>query len=170
MTKVTHTTARGVGRPTAYTPDIPERIVDYFDVEHTDILVHNMTTAEKSNYKMAISKLPSMVGFCKSIGITTATLHLWMSKNSSLDPVEKETLTAAYKHARTLYESLLITMGMVTGNGFIPFMLKCNFGWRDNEEVKSDEQNRTVRFKIVSPTDRPAEDPSAKEPEQWGED
>ncbi|URC22415.1 hypothetical protein SUSUWATARI_00340 [Serratia phage vB_SmaM-Susuwatari] len=167
----THSEPRNKGgRPTLYTPDIPERLVDYFDLDHDEVIKHNMTTGDKSNYQIIIRKLPSMVGFCRMVGITTATLHLWMSNNSSLPPEEKARLTEHYKHARTLYENLLITVGMTTGNTFVPFMLKCNFGWRDNEEVQSNEQNRVVRFKIVSPDDRPKANPNDKPAEDWGDD
>lgn len=164
-----HVTPRGIGRPLTYTDDVPERLVDYFNVDVEDIVKHNMTTAEKSNYR--VKPIPTIAGFCRELGIAPVTLHRWMSVESGLNDTQRNELCNAYSQARALQENLVIQIGIMTNGTFSAFMLKCNFGWRDNTEVKTDENVKPIRVKIVS--ERPVEldiQNGEQESIEWGND
>lgn len=165
-----HVIARGVGRPLTYTDDVPDRLVDYFDRDVEDFIVHNFTTAEKSNYR--VKPIPTLAGFCRELGIAPVTLHRWMSSESGLTDEQRGQLSNAYSRARTLQENIVTQIGMMTNGTFAAFMLKCNFGWRDNTEVKTDETQKAIRVKIVSerPVELDIQDSSEQKPIDWGDD
>lgn len=159
--QVTHVVKRGVGRPTRYDDSLVEKLTNYFDVDPHDYISHNFTTAGKSNYQIMTKSMPSIMGFCREVGITSATLHDWVDKHKEF--------AAAYAHARQLYEKMIVDIGIATNSTFAVFMLKCNFGWRDNEEVLQKDQGKAVRLKIVSERkDGGAKDPG--EAVDWGDD
>ena len=168
-TEAKHTTQRNIGRPLTYTDDVPERLVDYFNVDVNEVVQHNMTTAEKSNYR--VKPIPTIAGFCRELGIAPVTLHRWMSSESGLTDEQRGDLCNAYSQARALQENLVIQIGIMTNGTFSAFMLKCNFGWRDNTEVKTDENVKPIRVKIVSerPVDLDVEIENGK-PIDWGDD
>lgn len=164
-----HVTKRGLGRPITYTDDVPERLVDFFDRDVEEFIVHNFTTAEKSNYR--VKPIPTLAGFCRELGIAPSTLHRWMSVESQLKQEQRDDLCNAYSRARTLQENIVTQIGMMTNGTFAAFMLKCNFGWRDNTEVKTDENVKPIRVKIVS--ERPVEldvQTTEQKPIEWGDD
>lgn len=164
--RVTYMTGRNKGgRPTSYTEDMPERLVEHFRIDLEQLLLHNFTTAGKSNLRMNPKILPSITKFCEEVGITTTTLHDWRAKHKEF--------ADAYAHARMLYEDLIVTLGFTTNSTFSVFMLKANFGYRDNTEivVKGDD-TKPVRLKIVS--ERPKQDGEQPKEQQesvdWGDD
>lgn len=165
MTTVKHVTERNKGgRPSSYTEDMPERLVEHFRIDLDELLLHNFTTAQKSNLRLNPKILPSITKFCEEVGITKTTLHDWRSKH--------EEFAAAYAHARDLYEEMIVTLGFTTGSPFSTFMLKANFGWRDNTEVVvTGDATKPIRLKIVS--ERPADTRTDEEKGQavdWGDD
>ncbi|QHJ80214.1 MAG: hypothetical protein [Bacteriophage sp.] len=164
-----HVVARGAGRPLTYTDDIPDRLTDFFDKDYNDFIVHNFTTAMKSNYR--VLPIPTLAGFCRELGIAPSTLHRWMSTESALTDTQRNQLCNAYSRARALQENIVTQIGVMTNGTFAAFMLKCNFGWRDNTEVKTDENVKPIRVKIVSerPVDIEIED-GGQAPVEWGDD
>lgn len=165
-----HVVQRGAGgRPLTYTDDVPGRLVDFFDRDVDEFIVHNFTTAEKSNYR--VKPIPTLASFCRELGIAPVTLHRWMSAESGLTDKQRGELCNAYNQARTLQENIVTQIGMMTNGTFAAFMLKCNFGWRDNTEVKTDETVKPIRVKIVTerPVDVEVTDKDDK-PIEWGDD
>lgn len=162
--KVKVTTPRNpVGRPTSYTEDMPEALLSFFRVDIDDIIKHNLTSAGKSNIRIDPKYLPSMIKFCESVGIHQSTLHEWRSKHAEF--------SEAYAQARQLYEQMILDIGFATNSTFATFMLKANFGYRDNTEiVVTGDANKPVRLKIVS--ERPKEEKPREESEavDWGDD
>lgn len=162
--KVKVTTPRNpVGRPTSYTEDMPEALLSFFRVDIDDIIKHNLTSAGKSNIRIDPKHLPSMIKFCESVGIHQSTLHEWRSKHAEF--------SEAYAQARQLYEQMILDIGFATNSTFATFMLKANFGYRDNTEiVVTGDANKPVRLKIVS--ERPKEEKPREESEavDWGDD
>lgn len=165
-----HVVARGVGRPLTYTDDIPERLTDFFDKDFADYVEHNFTTAGKSNYR--IKPIPTLAGFCRELGIAPVTLHRWMSPESGLNEKQRDELCNAYTRARALQENIVTQIGIMTNGSFAAFMLKCNFGWRDNTEVKTDSEVKPIRVKIVSerPVELEVQDGNEKTSIEWGDD
>lgn len=162
--KVKVTTPRNpVGRPTSYTEDMPEKLLEYFRVDVDDYIQHSHTTAGKSNIRINPKHMPSILNFCESIGITTTTFHDWRSKHKEF--------SVAYTQARELYEQIILNIGFATNSTFATFMLKANFGYRDNTEiVVTGDANKPVRLKIVS--ERPKDEKPREESEavDWGDD
>ena len=162
--KVKVTTPRNpVGRPTSYTEDMPEALLSFFRVDIDDIIKHNLTSAGKSNIRIDPKYLPSMIKFCESVGIHQSTLHEWRSKHTEF--------SEAYAQARQLYEQMILDIGFATNSTFATFMLKANFGYRDNTEiVVTGDANKPVRLKIVS--ERPKDEKPREESEavDWGDD
>lgn len=162
--KVKVTTPRNpVGRPTSYTEDMPEALLSFFRVDIDDIIKHNLTSAGKSNIRIDPKYLPSMIKFCESVGIHQSTLHEWRSKHAEF--------SEAYTQARQLYEQMILDIGFATNSTFATFMLKANFGYRDNTEiVVTGDANKPVRLKIVS--ERPKDEKPREESEavDWGDD
>lgn len=162
--KVKVTTPRNpVGRPTSYTEDMPEALLSFFRVDIDDIIKHNLTSAGKSNIRIDPKYLPSMIKFCESVGIHQSTLHEWRSKHAEF--------SEAYAQARQLYEQMILDIGFATNSTFATFMLKANFGYRDNTEiVVTGDANKPVRLKIVS--ERPKDEKPREESEavDWGDD
>lgn len=169
MTEPVHTTKRGVGRPLTYTDDIPERLIDYFDKDFNDYIQHNFTTAGKSNYR--VLPIPTLTGFCREVGVMNSTFHRWMQADSALNDSQRAELCNAYAQAKRLQENIVTQIGVATNGTFAAFMLKCNFGWRDNTEVKTDENVKPIRVKIVS--ERPVEldiQEGGQAAVDWGDD
>ena len=164
--QVTHVTERNKGgRPTSYTEDMPEALLSFFRVDIDDIIKHNLTAAGKSNIRIDPKHLPSMIKFCESVGIHQSTLHEWRSKHTEF--------SEAYAQARQLYEQMILDIGFATNSTFATFMLKANFGYRDNTEivVKGDD-TKPIRLKIVSERPQQPEDAPKDEAEavDWGDD
>lgn len=157
------------GRPCNYTPDIPERLVDFFDRDPEEFITHNFTSTGKSNYR--VLPVPTMAAFARELGIGKNVIYSWMDEGSLLVPEERARLRGAYSRAKALQENIILQIGLMTNSTFATFMLKCNFGWRDNTEVKSEEQSKTIRLKIV--TERPVEvedESGSGESVEWGDD
>lgn len=159
--QVTHVVKRGVGRPTLYDESMPERIISYFDIDTDDYIKHNFTTAEKSNYRLLVNNMPSIMGFCRSVGVDKSTLYRWIDAHPEF--------SRAYMHARDLYEDMIVKIGIACNGSFPVFFLKCNFGWRDNEEIIQKEQAKAVRMKIVSER-KDGEAKDHGESVDWGDD
>lgn len=169
MSEPNHTVKRGIGRPLTYTDDIPDRMIDFFDKDFNDYIQHNFTTAGKSNYR--VLPIPTLTGFCREIGVMNSTLHRWMQADSALTDEQRTELCNAYSHAKRLQENIVTQIGVATNGTFAAFMLKCNFGWRDNTEVKTDENVKPIRVKIVS--ERPVEldiQDGGQQSVEWGDD
>lgn len=66
---------------------------------------------------------------------------------------------------------MILNIGFATNSTFATFMLKANFGYRDNTEiVVTGDANKPVRLKIVS--ERPKDEKPREESEavDWGDD
>jgi len=154
------------GRPTSYTEDMPERLLSHFRVDIGEIIKHNFTTAGKSNSRINAAALPSMTKFCEEVGVTNTTLHEWRRVHPEF--------SLAYTHARAMYEELLVTLGLSMNNTFTVFMLKANFGWRDNVDVTvNSSSEKPVRLKIVTDADMPPDTRTEEEKSSavdWGDD
>jgi len=163
--KVKVTTPRNPGgRPTSYTEDLPEKLLNYFNVDIDDYIQHTLTTAGKSNIRINPKYMPSIINFCNEIGVSKQTFHRWRAEHKEFND--------AYTHARELYEQMILNIGFATNSTFATFMLKANFGYRDNTEiVVTGDANKPVRLKIVS--ERPQEQEKPKDEAEavdWGDD
>lgn len=156
MADITHTTKRNVlGRPCTYTDDIPQRMLDFFDRDPNEYIEHNFTTAGKSNYQ--VKPIPTLTGFCRSLGITNAAFHLWLNGTTQgVSDEQRRALLDAYSQAKKMQEDIVSHIGIMTNGQFAAFFLRCNADWRDNTEVKGQgETVKPVRIKVVS--ERPVE-------------
>lgn len=162
------TERRPVGRPLTYTDDVPGRLIDYFDRDVDEYVKHNFTTAGKSNYR--VLPPPTLVGFCREIGVSVVTLHRWMDKDSGLSGEQRQELCNAYAQAKKLQENIVAAIGMLTNGSFAAFFLKCNHGWRETAELQLNT-DKPIRLNIVSqrPQDTRTDEEKAAVVD-WGDD
>ena len=129
-----HITERNtkLGPPTKYTSDMPEALIEFFNVDPDEYLKHNFTNAMKSNFQIIPGKFPTLIKFARSIGVSRATFYLWAEEH----PEFKK----AMDDAKQLQEEAVVNIGIATNGGFAAFMLKCNHGWRDNDDLNVNTQ------------------------------
>jgi hypothetical protein len=126
------------GRPSVYKDDIPQRMLEYFDIEATKTVIEKMfdkngkLSGEKE--REVANTLPTIEGFCRLIGVSKETLHRW------LDDEEKEELRDAYKKSKSIQEAIWLECSLkgLYHPLFTIFMGKNVFGWSDKVEVKAD--------------------------------
>ncbi|QHJ83855.1 MAG: hypothetical protein [Bacteriophage sp.] len=126
--RVTFTTQRNKTSLDKYTEDMPDLLIDYFNVDVTDYLDHNHTTAQKSNHRVKPEGIPSILKFCQKYGIARSTFYTW--------PAAHPEFREATEIAKAMHEEIIMNIGLATNGQFSNFMLRCNFGWNDKESVK----------------------------------
>lgn len=101
-----------VGRPTKYTPDLCERIIEFFDIEpHTDVEIPHYKNGELAwmDKKRMANPLPTLYKFAKENGIGYQTIHDWVNpKHASF----KKEFSEAFMCAKELQKNFLIENGL----------------------------------------------------------
>ena len=124
-----------VGAPSKYTDDIPQKMLDYFDIEATRTVYDKMydkkgnMIAEKE--REVANSLPTIEGFCKLINVSKNTLHEWLKDDSKVE------LQDAYKKAKDMQEAVWQENSLkgLYNPIFTIFMGKNVFGWKDKQEI-----------------------------------
>lgn len=123
------------GAPSKYNEDIPQKMLDYFDVESTKTILvkyyDKKGTLSKEEEKEIANTLPTIEGFCRTIGISKNTLHEWLKDDS------KAELQDAYKKAKDMQEAMWQENSLkgLYNPIFTIFMGKNVFGWKDKQEI-----------------------------------
>lgn len=123
-----------MARPTKYTAEVCDRIIEFFDVEpFTEVdRVHPRTGVEYT--ERVANTLPTVEGFARSLGVSKQTLYTWCDKHPEfLD---------AFTRARDMQVDHLIQNGLLkhTAEGLTKFMLVNLSEYRDTKHV-----DQTVR-------------------------
>lgn len=120
------------GRPTKYTKRFAQKLLDFFDKERTKIILERFyykNGDEKEKEIEVANELPTIQGFCISIGIVKDTLHRWVE-------IHKE-FSDAYKKAKEMQEEFWLQNSIrgLYNPAFTIFAGKNMFGWRDKTET-----------------------------------
>lgn len=93
-----------VGRPTKYTPELCEQLVEYFDCEpFMEVERENPKTGSKY-YERVPTELPTFERFAHQIGVSVSTLHNWKSEHPEF--------MEAYTRAQQLQKDILVQNGL----------------------------------------------------------
>jgi hypothetical protein len=120
-----------MGAPTKFKPEYVEELTKFFDVDPVkiveDVYKTKQGTEIKKEREVSI-QLPTVIGFCRKIGITKKTLFNWMEKH--------EDLLHAYTHAKDIQENIWLQCGLkgLYQPTFAIFAGKNMFGWKDKQE------------------------------------
>jgi len=98
-----------IGRPTKYTEDIPEKMINFFNrplMKAQQVEVPGRNGVQMVT-EMVANELPTIEGFCCELVISKDTLHQWIKKYPLLSD--------AYKFAKQAQKNHLIQNGL-SGN------------------------------------------------------
>lgn len=125
-----------VGRPTKYTPEMCDRIEEYFAKEPTTMVmvqVLNKKTGGLTRIPQEVAvELPTLAGFAASIGVHRDTLNEWERAHPEFSD--------AVKRAKCHQERILVANGL-SGRyqgALSIFALKNLHDWKDKLDVTSD--------------------------------
>jgi len=123
----------GGGQRTKYTDKMPDKLIEYFDIEPTRTTKRIITTKKGDRIEEEVevaNDTPLIEGFCRQIKICTSTFDNWKAKYPRF--------MGAYKRAKDLQKYILVTNG-ISGRyppGFACFAAKNMIGWRDKQEFE----------------------------------
>lgn len=137
----------GPGRNSKYDPNY---------VEKADIYLNTIKAARKKGS----SELPTLEGFSDYLGVDHETLLNWANKK--IDPNGGDTKSnlanpaffEALKRIKNYQKHLIISDGFYGGKkvnaGMGVFLLKANYGMRDNNDDSKKEDGNTFNFNMVN--------------------
>jgi len=137
---------RPIGRPTKYTDEMPQRLLDFFSVDlDRDITVQNSTASGKV-VEVAVSRpnrLPTVEGFCASIPIAKSTFQDWCKAH--------DTFRVALGKCKVMQMNHLIqhTLEGSYNAGFAKFLAMNISEYRDKVEIETSSEIR-----VILPDDR----------------
>jgi len=125
---------RPKGRPTLYKEKYCEEIIEYFDVEMTQIIEEEVVHTQLGTVtlrKTVGNELPTIAGFARSIGVWRQRVGEWANKYPDF--------SVALKKAKNIQAHMLITNGLMGryDKSFAIFAAKNLIGWRDKQEVEN---------------------------------
>lgn len=119
------------GRPSAYQPDYPARLVEYFDPKRN----------------IAAGTLPLLSGFAWELGVHRETLNNWAAEHPDFFD--------AYRRAKDAQE-VILSSGALSGNfnaTFAGLTAKNILGWRDRQDLEHSGPNgQPIQFAEVRRT------------------
>jgi len=136
------------GRPTKYKKIYAKRIVKYFDKERTKVIFERFyykNGDEKEKEIEVANELPTILGFCISIGIVKDTLHKWVKAHKEF--------ADAYRKAKIMQEEFWQQNSLrgLYNPAFTIFMGKNVFGWKDKSEVDQKHSGSLTIIEKVYP-------------------
>lgn len=114
-----------IGRPTGYTPELCDVMLEYFDIPATRIVEINGKEEVWSN------TLPTVSGFCRQQRISRETFYRWVE--------QYEEFRDTYKVCKDIMEDIWVE-NSINGRyntAFTIFAGKNIFGWTDKQEIKA---------------------------------
>lgn len=108
------------GAPTKWTPELNEKLIDFFAVEPTErVVVACMTYkdgSEREEYKTIVRKLPFFSSFERANNLSVGMLSRWASEEAKAieneEPEKYPGFFQAYKLAKELQKEFLIQNGL----------------------------------------------------------
>lgn len=126
------------GRPTTYPEDLPQKLIEYFDIE---VIKERAVKVfdKKGNLideqvKLFATALPTIEKFCKQYKIADSTFYDWVNRY--------EELSEALKICKTMQKALWQEASMLGlyDRIYTIFMGKNVFGWVDKQEITVDDK------------------------------
>ena len=125
------------GRPSKYTDDLPQKMLDYFNIIPFTINEDGMPS---------VQKFPSFARFSLMIDVTPQTLNEWQKATIKND--EGETVpqypefSSAYKKCKAAQEAYLYECGLagVTDKTFTIWATKTLLGHREVQQIELSEK------------------------------
>lgn len=121
-----------VGRPTKYTADMPQALLDYGQV-----IVEAIKKIERNKSKVGVLQFvqcpvppPLLSGFAIEYGIHRQTMHEWAGVHAEFSDAMN-----AFKEIQEWVVARMVTHGAYPPAVGI-FMLKNLAGWRDKQEIE----------------------------------
>ena len=149
----------GKGRPTKYTEEYCDKIIEFFDVDPVRI------TTEKFYYKNGDEKekeievaneLPFISEFERKEGLGIGRCSKWAKAAHEDGSYKYPNFRQAYKEAKALQQNMLVKLalkGLYTP-AFSIFSAKNMFGWRDKQEIDHTSKGEKISgFNYVEPSD-----------------
>lgn len=141
--------AKKRGRPTKYKKIYCKRMLNFFNREKTKIIFERFyykNGDEKEKEIEVANELPTIIGFCMTLGIERVTLLRWVKAHKEF--------CNAYNKAKEIQEEFY-TQNSIRGlfnPAFAIFAGKNMFGWRDKSEVEQKHSgNITIIEKVFPP-------------------
>lgn len=131
-----------IGRPTKYTEDLPETLLEFFSVE-LDREVAKECAGKEGVFTIIETRpnrLPTVEGFCASIPISKSTFHDWVKKypefSNALGKCKQMQMNHLMQHA----------LEGTYNAGFAKFLAQNISEYRDKIETAS--TNKNIEIKI----------------------
>lgn len=134
-----------VGRPTKYTEDMPEKLIEFFDKPLRSLKKVQQATASGKIVEVDVEEFvdpPFVESFCAEYYIAKSTFHEWVKKYPDF--------SNAFRRAKAIQAKVLL-IGSMKGyyNSSISKLIlaNCTDYKEDKEEVKTE-------IKVILPDDR----------------
>lgn len=108
------------GRPTKYTPDMCQKIRDFF----------------KTNEKATLAS------FARSVDVDPSTIYEWANENKDFSESKKKALENKRENLIDMIQGLVVTDGSTKVNSVPLILLARNFGIATSDNLKSEEKNK----------------------------
>ena len=143
---------RKTGRPTDYTDEMPQRMIDYFDKPPTTQIINRRTSTvgkegdenekETVTYRQIVNELPTFEAFALSIGHARSTLQKWAEEHPEF--------SVAYEKCKQLQKRILIHNGLADNYhaGFAIFVAKNVTDMKDVKTLEGGDADKPVRINI----------------------
>lgn len=122
------------GRPTLYTDDMPNKLLDYFDIPpfRTETQeVYDKKAQEVRTITVTVAnELPTLAGFASVIGVHRDTLNQWEKSHPEFSD--------AVKRAKAHQERILVSNGLSDryNSTMTIFALKNLADWKDRQQTE----------------------------------
>ena len=125
-----------VGRPSKYKKEYCQQMIDFFLVPISTRMDKQTVSAGKNVHSQEeeSSELPMFMDFAIEIGVCFDTLNEWTSKHQDF--------SEAYKKCKKIQERIIVKNGIKGryNTTMSIFMLKCNHGYRETQQVEHSGQ------------------------------
>ncbi len=136
----------GGGAPSAYLPEYPRMMLDFFNVAPSTITtVTNEETGETTS-TTTITPLPTKAGFAASLRVSTRTLHRWATKTDETGRYRYPEFADAYGVVDAMQEATLVTNTLLGHYqpSFAQFFAKNKLGYKDKADLVIDTGNKPL--------------------------
>jgi len=136
------------GQPTKWTPEINDRIIEYFDVDASELIYDTKGKPYQTMRKL----MPTFEGFAHEIDVDGDTLVEWAK------PEYKDKYvgySAAYARAKALQKRFVLQAGMngAANPQFAIFFAKNNLGMKDKTETDVTSNGNTINVMTFGASD-----------------
>ena len=123
-----------MGRPTKYRKEYCDQIVEFFDVDDTEIIGDEERAA----------RLPTFAGFARKLLVPRTRLHEWAKKHPEFQD--------AMNICKTIQEDIMVNNGIrgFFSSGFAQLAMKNMNTWRDKQDVQEKSESISIQ---ISPDD-----------------